>query len=222
MKVLAAWLARASFLRLRSLCSACVGLHGLLSVCLIGAGGALAEEPARDLSAPVGEATSAPYGWTDFCSRYEGECGQGPLPPLDLNWTAKAVNEISRVNLWVNAHIEPISDMDHWGVLDQWDYPTDGKGDCEDYALLKRKLLMQRGYPRQALLMTVVKDARDEGHAVLTVKTNAGEFILDNLSNEIKPWRETGYRFVKRQSQADQNVWLQIGDPTAAPDYVSR
>ncbi len=48
----------------------------------------------------------------------------------------------------------------------------DGYGDCEDYALLKRKMLMQAGWPREALLMTVVRDKKGEGHAVLTVKTD--------------------------------------------------
>ncbi len=90
--------------------------------------------------------------------------------------------------------------MDHWGVVDRWDYPLDGKGDCEDYALLKRKMLIDIGFPRQASA-----DRRQGrgpgGHAVLTVKTNKGEFVLDNLSDEIKPWTSTSYRFVKRQSR---------------------
>ena len=172
--------------------------------------------------AAVGDVTSIPYGWVDFCRRYSGECTGGALTPLDVNLTPEALHEIGRINSWVNDTIEPVSDMDHWGVLDQWDIPTDGKGDCEDYALYKRKLLIAEGFPRQALLMTVVKDEHDEGHAVLTVKTNRGDFILDNLHNEIKHWNKTGYRFVKRQSQADQNVWVQIGDPTTAPAYVSR
>ncbi|HYP58663.1 MAG TPA: transglutaminase-like cysteine peptidase [Beijerinckia sp.] len=172
--------------------------------------------------AAVGDATSVPFGWADFCRRYAGECNHGSSAPLDVNLTAKAMRELERINLWVNKNIEPLSDMDHWGVIDRWDYPLDGKGDCEDFALLKRRFLIEEGFPRQALLMTVVKDDHNDGHAVLTVKTNHGEFVLDNLSNELKPWDRTGYRFVKRQAQYDENVWLQIGEPTAAPDYVSR
>lgn len=172
--------------------------------------------------APISGPASVPYGWADFCRRYAGECDSGPFAPLDVNLTPKTMKEIERVGKWVNAHVKPVSDIEHWGVIDQWDYPTDGKGDCEDYALFKRKILMVEGFPRQALLMTVVKDGQNEGHAILTVKTNAGEFVLDNLNDEAKPWNRTGYRFVKRQSQPDQNLWVQIGDPTAAPDYVSR
>lgn len=172
--------------------------------------------------ARIGGPTSVPYGWADFCRRYAGECDSGPLAPLDIDLTPKTMKEIGRVGQWVNAHIKPVSDMEHWGVIDRWDYPSDGKGDCEDYALFKRKILIEEGFPRQALLMTVVNDEYNEGHSVLTVKTSAGGFVLDNMNDEVKPWDRTGYRFVKRQSQTDQNVWVQIGDPTTAPDYVSR
>jgi predicted transglutaminase-like cysteine proteinase len=172
--------------------------------------------------ARIGGPTSVPYGWVDFCRRYAGECDSGPLAPLDINLTPKTMKEIGRVSQWVNAHIKPVSDMEHRGVIDRWDFPSDGKGDCEDYALFKRKTLIEEGFPRQAVLMTVVKDEHNEGHSVLTIKTSAGEFVLDNMNDEVKPWDRTGYRFVKRQSQTNQNVWVQIGDPTTAPDYVSR
>ena len=166
--------------------------------------------------ASVGAETSVPYGWVDFCARYQGECAGQRLSALDVNLTPKAMSELVKVNKWVNAHVEATSDMDHWGVADRWDYPSDGKGDCEDYALLKRKMLIDAGFPRQAVLMTVVKDENQEGHAILTVKTNKGEFALDNLNDEVKPWTATGYRFVKRQSQEDPNVWVQLGKPTEA------
>ena len=172
--------------------------------------------------AAVGEATSVPYGWVDFCQRYQGECDGAGASPVDINFSTKAAREIDRVNRWVNTHVEPVSDMDHWGLIDRWDYPIDGRGDCEDYALLKRKLLIEMGFPRQALLMTVVKDEAGEGHAILTLKTNKGEFVLDNLNNETRPWTASGYRFVKRQSQQDPNVWVMLGAPAEAPLYTAR
>ena len=107
--------------------------------------------------------------------------------------------------------------MDHWGVVERWNYPDDGYGDCEDYALQKRKMLMQAGWPRPALLMTVVRDRNGDGHAVLTVRTDKGEFILDNEVDEILPWSDTGYHFVKRQSQSDPNVWVSLGEPQGTP-----
>ena len=95
---------------------------------------------------------------------------------------------LNRINKRVNAAIEPVTNLAHWGtMLDHWDYPVDGKGDCKVYALYKRKLLIDAGFPRQALLMTVVKDLEGEGHAILTVKTDRGEFVLDNLSDDIRP-----------------------------------
>jgi predicted transglutaminase-like cysteine proteinase len=170
----------------------------------------------------VGGKSLVPYGWVDFCQRYKGECDGKPMEAADVNLTPEAMKIIRQVNSWVNTNIKPKSDMDHWGVIDQWDYPTDGFGDCEDYALLKRRLLIDEGMPRQALLMTIVKDEHGEGHAILTVKTNKGEYILDNLASEVKPWTQVPYRFVKRQSQTDQNVWVDIGEPTSAPLVVSR
>lgn len=191
-------------------------------------GGILSVFQPTSVSAPdlryaaVGSRTSTPYGWADFCTRYKGECDGERLPAVDIGWNARARQDIQRVNLWVNSHVAPVSDQDHWSLVDRWDYPLDGRGDCEDYALLKRKLLIDMGYPRQALLMTVVKDANEEGHALLTVRTNAGEFALDNLSDEAKPWAATGYRYVKRQSQEDPNIWVAVGEPTEAPLYTAR
>jgi len=171
---------------------------------------------------PVGNITSVPYGWVDFCQRYKGECENPGGMPRKIELAAKSLREIERINRWVNKNIESVSDMDHWGVIDQWDYPTDGKGDCEDYVLLKRKLLAEQGFPIQSLLVTVVKDRNNDGHAVLTVHTDHGDYVLDNMTDDIKGWKQTGYRFVKRQSQTDMNTWVSIGEPTSAPAYVSR
>jgi predicted transglutaminase-like cysteine proteinase len=177
---------------------------------------------AGGLAAPVQVTTTVPYGWADFCRRYAGECDGPQLPAQDIQLTSGARGQIERINRQVNAAIQPVTDPDHWGLEDQWDYPLDGKGDCEDYALLKRKLLMVAGLPRQALLMTVVRDRHGEGHAVLTVKTDRGDYVLDNLSDAILPTADTGYRFVKRQSQEDPNVWVPLGNPGPSPLYTAR
>ena len=60
------------------------------------------------------------------------------------------------------------------------------------------------------LLITVVLDERREGHAVLTVATQAGDFVLDNRRNEVLLWNETGYTFLKRQSQQDPRRWMAL------------
>jgi predicted transglutaminase-like cysteine proteinase len=51
---------------------------------------------------------------------------------------------------------------------------------------------------------------------VLTVKTDRGDFVLDNLSDEIRAWIATGYQFYKRQAQDDPNVWLSLGGASGA------
>jgi predicted transglutaminase-like cysteine proteinase len=165
--------------------------------------------------AVMGE-TRAPIGWIDFCTQYPRECASGPTQPRDVVLSPRAWRDLEEVNAWVNAAIKPMTDMDHWGVVEKWSYPDDGYGDCEDYVLLKRRMLIQAGWPREALLITVVRDRKDEGHAVLTVKTDKGDFILDNQAESIVLWSQTGYRFVKRQSQSDPNVWVSLGDPYAS------
>ena len=175
----------------------------------------------RPLFISLGETTKAPIGWIEFCVEYDPECKTKPSPPRDVVLSASAWKTLERINLWVNTHVKPMTDMDHWGVVERWNYPDDGYGDCEDYVLLKRRMLMQAGWPREALLITVVRDKRGDGHAVLTVKTDKGEFILDNQIDQILLWSDTGYRFVKRQSQADPNVWLSLGDSRPAPATAS-
>jgi predicted transglutaminase-like cysteine proteinase len=170
----------------------------------------------RPLFVSLGASARAPIGWTEFCAGHVQECEVRPLEARDIVLTQKSWRELLRINNKVNAQIKPMTDLDHWGVVERWSYPDDGYGDCEDYVLLKRRMLMQAGWPRQALLITVVRDTKGEGHAVLTVKTDRGEFILDNQNEEILLWSDTGYRFVKRQSQSDPNIWVSLGDPRPA------
>ncbi|HEY8579047.1 MAG TPA: transglutaminase-like cysteine peptidase [Beijerinckiaceae bacterium] len=164
----------------------------------------------------VGERTLVPYGWLDFCNRYAGECAPDVDGPTEIKLTAAAFRRIAHVNKLVNKEIEAVSDADQWGVVDRWDYPTSRKGDCEDYVLLKRRLLIEEGFSARALLVTVVRDERNEGHAVLTVRTTQGDFVLDNLREGVRPWTDTPYRFVKRQSQTDPNIWVDLHAPQPA------
>ena len=170
----------------------------------------------RVLYASLGDTTRAPIGWVEFCLENSEECSGRPTEPRDVVMSQQAWRDLLKVNHWVNETVKPMTDMDHWGVAERWNYPDDGYGDCEDYVLLKRRMLMQAGWPRQALLITVVRDRQGDGHAVLTVETDEGEFILDNQNEDVLLWSETGYRFVKRQSQNDPNVWIALGDPRPA------
>jgi predicted transglutaminase-like cysteine proteinase len=165
----------------------------------------------------LGDVTRAPIGWVEFCVEYDPECKTKPSMPRDVVLSTQSWKDLQRVNLSVNTTVKPMTDMDHWGVVERWNYPDDGYGDCEDYVLQKRRMLMREGWPREALLITVVRDKNGDGHAVLTVKTDKGEFILDNQTDSIVLWSDTGYRFVKRQSQSDPNVWISLGDPRSVP-----
>ena len=169
----------------------------------------------------VGGTARAPIGWVEFCNENPKDCVASSTQPRNVVLTSKVWKDLVSVNRWVNNTIQPITDLEHWGVVERWSYPDDGKGDCEDYVLLKRRMLIQAGWPREALLITVVRDKKDEGHAVLTVKTDKGDFVLDNQAEEILHWIDTGYRFVKRQSQSNPNIWVELGDPRPAAATVA-
>ena len=159
----------------------------------------------------VGDYARPPIGWVQFCGEHPEECRLPPTEPRDVRLTTATWKQLVAINNDVNTRIQPATDLDVYGKVEYWTYPVD-RGDCEDYVLLKRRILMDAGWPREALLITVVRDQRDDGHAVLTVRTDRGEFILDNQVSEILPWYETGYRYVKRQSQSDPNQWVSLGD----------
>jgi predicted transglutaminase-like cysteine proteinase len=186
---------------------------------LIGAPAAATED--RALFVATSGTARAPIGWVEFCAENPRECTAAPSASRDAALNARSWRELVRVNALVNNAIKPLTDQDHYGVLEKWTYPDDGYGDCEDYVLLKQRMLVAAGWPRQALLITVVLDQKGDGHAVLTVKTDKGEFILDNQNPEVLLWSETSYRYVKRQAQTGPNVWVALGDPRPAQATAS-
>jgi predicted transglutaminase-like cysteine proteinase len=119
-----------------------------------------------------------------------------------------------RVNRQVNAAITPMTDQEHWGSDDRWDFAEDGYGDCEDYQLVKRRRLVEAGFPRRVLRMTVVIDDEGRGHAVLMVRTDRGDFVLDNKRDALLPWEQTGYVYIKREG-SDGLAWTSLGSATA-------
>jgi predicted transglutaminase-like cysteine proteinase len=145
--------------------------------------------------------------WVPFCEQHPAECAIDLAEPEITRLDETASELIQAVNRYVNHSIVPRRDIEHWGKLDQWDLPTDGMGDCEDYQLLKRKLLVEAGLPRRAMRMTVVIDDIGEGHAVLTVRTDSGDLILDNKIDAVLPWHEVKYEFIKRESSRSAE-WL--------------
>jgi len=197
------------------------GLAGLALMAAAGMASAapstkVAALPAATSAAPVLEEARPPIGWIDFCRAGNADdCTSETRNPLVLTLNATAWGELNRVNRAVNAMIEQVEDTVLYGVQERWTYPVDNKGDCEDIALLKRRMLLRAGLPVQSLLMTVVRDETGSGHAILTVVTDRGDFILDSKTNRILPWRATGYGFVKRQSQINPTVWVKLGEPAS-------
>nr|WP_166952562.1 transglutaminase-like cysteine peptidase [Pseudochelatococcus lubricantis] len=163
--------------------------------------------------------TSHPIGWEEFCRKNAAACRVRDDRPGSVALDARIWALILKINIDVNAAVSPLSDEDHWGVAESWDLPDDGYGDCEDYVLMKRKLLHDAGLPLAALMITVVRDLENAGHAVLTVRTDRGDFVLDNKRNRILNWADTGYRFVKRQANLNPTRWVSLG--TTPPTFAT-
>jgi predicted transglutaminase-like cysteine proteinase len=174
------------------------------------AGLAAANEPAPPAATfmRVYGASPAPNGWGDFCSRTAKSCAKKG-GSLRVVMDARRWQEVAEVNALVNRTVEPRSDLELYGVTERWTLP-DKAGDCEDYGLLKQAMLVERGWPRGALLMTVVRDEQGQGHAVLTVATKSGDLVLDNRHDRIIGWQTSPYSFVKRQSTLNPKVWLAL------------
>jgi predicted transglutaminase-like cysteine proteinase len=173
----------------------------------------LAAAYAVPVSMPTGGRSTQPVGHYDFCMRSPAECTPtrgGMRAPVEL--TRGLWADLIEVNNLVNMTVVPMTDMEIWGREEHWSYPVDGIGDCEDFVLEKRRILMEKGLHPRDLLITVVRQPNGDGHAVLTVRTSLGDFILDNLEPRILAWHDTEYEFLKRQSERDPGAWLSIHD----------
>ena len=178
------------------------------------------DKPDKDaVSAATFGKTLPPIGYVEFCGRGEDECKFSGGKAENLALTTANWDQVRQVNHYVNTRIRPATDKEIYGVPDYWTYPIDA-GDCEDYVLLKKRYLEGLGVNADELLITVVLDENNDGHAVLTVITDKGDYVLDNRRQEILRWNETGYTFLKRQSQEQSNKWVSLqkapGTNTAA------
>ena len=153
-----------------------------------------------------------PFGFVQFCSRFRVDCDQTDAVSFTrFNATAARLRELDIVNREINARIKPVTDLELYGREEYWTYPTN-QGDCEDYVVLKRRILMSRGWPASALLITVVRDEVGDGHAVLTVRTKQGDYVLDNKVDTIHLWSRTPYQYLMRQSYLNPKMWMAL-DP---------
>jgi predicted transglutaminase-like cysteine proteinase len=158
--------------------------------------------------------TNPPIGHYEFCKQTPSECrstGGDPGPEL---LTKDRWRRILEVNYDVNEKISPLTDMEIYGVEERWAYPTT-IGDCEDYVMLKRRELIKSGFSPANLLITVVLQPNGDGHAVLTVRTDRGDFVLDNMRTKVLLWSDTEYSYLKRQSSENSGRWVKIEDGRA-------
>lgn len=168
-----------------------------------------------DLSNPafaqVTGPTSIPVGHSEFCKTHGDECGVYARAVEVTELDETRWNQLVSINNNMNSAIVPITDQDYYKVAEYWTYPS-GYGDCEDIALAKRRELIANGWEASTLLMAVVRESNGNGHAVLMVRTDRGDMVLDNQVGAIKVWADTPYHFLKRQSQADAGEWVGIED----------
>lgn len=151
-----------------------------------------------------------PMGHARFCKQLPQECRRtrrSAAPKL----TRERWDEMVRINDRVNTLVQPVTDYEYYATEEFWTYPGQ-YGDCEDYVLMKRHLLMKAGWPASSLLITVVRQSNGEGHAVLTVRTAEGDYVLDNLRRDVSHWAETPYRYIRLQNPRHAGRWLRVND----------
>ena len=178
-------------------------------------------EPRQSAFMRVYGPTLPPFGFVSFCDRHPAECKQQSFEDARFELTDERREQLDHVNRSINRLIEPATDQEIYGVAEYWTIPMT-RGDCEDYALLKRQVLMQRGWPASALLITVVRDEKNDGHAILTARTSRGDFILDNKFDDVRPWHGVGYTYVMRQSYINPKVWVSLDSrDSRTPDHIA-
>jgi predicted transglutaminase-like cysteine proteinase len=153
----------------------------------------------------TGDAAVAPRGFIGFCLKYQGECTPTAPAAIAVDLTEDREQQLEFVQAKVNRLVRPRANPDH-----VWEYPTDGYGDCNKYAIAKRAELIALGWPRTALLLAAATTEDGEGHLVLVVATSKGDLVLDNRQRHIVEWRDLPYRWISRQNPRNLAEWVSI------------
>lgn len=148
------------------------------------------------------QATLAPFAFVKFCRSNPADCSRANGPAI-ATLTADREKELRRVNAQINRSIKAVNEI---GTRDRWEVDV-AQGDCEDFALTKRRQLISLGWSPRTLRMAVTRTASGEGHAVLVVKTSKGDLVLDNRTSAIKRWQRTDLSWVKIQSGDNPRMW---------------
>ncbi|WP_137132151.1 transglutaminase-like cysteine peptidase [Rhizobium sp. FY34] len=153
----------------------------------------------------VAQPVLAPFGFVSYCVKNQEDC-QPATGPTTIGWNYGKLRELRSVNYQVNRSIRPVNDA---AGTDQWQASV-SNGDCEDYVLTKRRELLKRGWPASAMRIAVAMTPDNVGHAVLIVRTDSGDLVLDNRTNSILNWRETDLSWVMIQSGDNPLFWNNI------------
>ncbi len=176
---------------------------------------------ATKYAAPEYGKTLPPVGFVKFCAKNPKDCKAQGKAQQPVSMSQERWDQVFQTNTYVNDKIAPVSDQDLYGEAEHWAYPTDA-GDCEDYVLLKKRYLENLGFSADALLITVVLDEKGEGHAVLTITTDAGDYVLDNRVDDVLRWNNSPYKFLKRQSHTNPLQWIALlKQPTSSSGFVA-
>jgi predicted transglutaminase-like cysteine proteinase len=159
----------------------------------------------------TGAAVVPPSGFIHFCVKHADECLVSGRGTAAVELTAARRAELDAVQSRTNAEIEPREDPRH-----VWEYADAGRGDCNTFALTKRRALVALGWPEETLLLAAVYTEQDEGHLILVVRTDQGDLVLDNRLPSVVDWHRLPYRWVSMQSQASPARWLRVVGPTVA------
>jgi predicted transglutaminase-like cysteine proteinase len=166
---------------------------------------ACAMAPPAPTEMPLGAATSQPIGAMLFCAAHAGECADKARAITRIEITDERLAQLRAVQYEVNRRIDPT------GAIEvAWHYASGGKGTCVQYAMEKRRQLIERGWPASSLQLATVTTRQGEGHLVLVAATTQGELVLDNLREDITPWQVLPYRWIARQEGASLAQWVSI------------
>lgn len=149
----------------------------------------------------------APPGAQRLCSTYNWACARGASNGVV---SQGQMGVVRAVNSHINRSTRAIEDRQQYGEAERWAMPTSRGGDCEDYALAKKRALISKGIDPQRLLIATVLDRSRRPHAVLIVRTDRGDMVLDNVTNSIRNWRETRYVFLRMQDPKRPSRWVNV------------
>jgi len=174
-------------------------------------GGLTVPASASDIPAVPQNIAAPPPGTVALCLRNPSLCqhAEAATAPVSMQ------DEILATNVEVNKRIQSRNlednpykdgaDASNWQML-----APGGVGDCKDYTLTKLFLLDWLGVPRGAMRLAVVHvpGSSDKlNHAILIVRIGGTDYVLDNLTDEMRPLASVAYRVLAVQNPTEQ-VWI--------------